>query len=157
MYSFFLSLRTSVLSMRHMEDSSKVLRLLTVVPVGLIHVWFLWLFPVFRFWQDGVQDDIPWDMRDSAGVRELGGASGSPPWLWPVVDPGRATSDPVKFSSLSPSQGSSVINHVVWGKAMALEDSFPEWCQRWHHQLWTFSCNDIAVVCWRGHVWCSRF
>lgn len=155
MYSF-LSLRTSALSLRHMEDSSRVLRL-TVVPGGLIHVWFLRLFPALRFWQDGVQDDIPWDVRDSAGARELGTASASPPWLWPVVDPGWATSDPVKLSSLSPSQGSSVMNNVMGGKAMPLEDSFPEWCQRWQHQVWTPSCNDISVVCWRGHVRRSGF
>lgn len=153
MYSF-LSLRTSVLSLRHMEDSSEVPRLLTAVTVGLIHIWFLWLFPVIRFWQDGVHDNIPWDTRDRASVRELGGASGSPPWLWLVVDPGRATSHPQKFSSLSPSQGSYVINNA-WGKAMPLEDSFPEWCQPW--PVWTFSCNDIAVICWCGHLRCSRF
>ena len=153
MYSF-LSLRTSVLSLRHMEDSSEVPRLLTAVTVGLIHIWFLWLFPVIRFWQDGVHDNIPWDTRDRASVRELGGASGSPPWLWLVVDPGRATSHPQKFSSLSPSQGSYVINNA-WGKATPLEDSFPEWCQPW--PVWTFSCNDIAVICWRGHLRCSRF
>nr|XP_020749239.1 doublecortin domain-containing protein 2C [Odocoileus virginianus texanus] len=34
---------------------------------------------LIRFWQDGVHDDIPWDTRDRAGVRELGGRPGLHP------------------------------------------------------------------------------
>ena len=45
-----------------------------------------------------------------------------------------------------------MINNVVRGRAMPVEDSVPEWRQRWQHQVRALPCSDTAVARGRGRA-----